>query len=360
MKFWKAIFVTMLTFTLCLMPISATHREHNNTQLQEDAEPTSTATDRVLRFLVMGCDRAAGLTDSIFIVTVNETAKQASVLQIPRDTYANYTDRDYKKLNGAKRALGENGVKTLLSEALGVPIDYFVVLDLSALRRVVDAVGGVDVEIPCEMSYTDEAQGLTVRLPKGLRHLTGEEAEQLVRYRSGYANADLGRLDAQKLFLRAFARSCRAMDFAALLRVTGIAVASVKTDLGIGEAIRLISVLRECDPDTTPMATLAGEAVQGNSGAWYYCLRRIDAWRMVNAYLMPDPPIAEDAFDTKRLFDRFDNEAFHKIYTAEIDENRPAEANETQERNNLNGRNDSGKASSPDGSGATGACARHF
>ena len=109
MKFWKAIFVTMLTFTLCLMPISATHREHNNTQLQEDAEPTSTATDRVLRFLVMGCDRAAGLTDSIFIVTVNETAKQASVLQIPRDTYANYTDRDYKKLNGAKRALGENG-----------------------------------------------------------------------------------------------------------------------------------------------------------------------------------------------------------------------------------------------------------
>ena len=174
MKFWKAIFVTMLTLTLCLMPISATHREHNNTQLQEDAEPTSTATDRVLRFLVMGCDRAAGLTDSIFIVTVNETAKQASVLQIPRDTYANYTDRDYKKLNGAKRALGENGVKTLLSEALGVPIDYFVVLDLSALRRVVDAVGGVDVEIPCEMSYTDEAQGLTVRLPKGLRHLTGE------------------------------------------------------------------------------------------------------------------------------------------------------------------------------------------
>ena len=316
MKLWKGIFVTMLTIALCLLPTAATHGENKSPQTAAQAEPAATDTDRVVRFLVMGRDRAAGLTDSIFIVTVNETARQASILQIPRDTYARYTDRDYKKLNGALNLLGENGVKSLLSEALGVSLDYFVVLDLSALRRVVDAVGGVDVEIPRDMEYTDEAQGLTVRLSKGYQHLGGAKAEQLVRYRAGYADADLGRLDAQKLFLRAFAKSCRALDFTSLLRVTCIAVGCLKTDLGIGEAIRLLSVLRECDPDQTPMATLAGEAVQGNSGAWYYCLRRADAHRMVNEYLMPTAPIDESAFDQNRLFDRFDNEAFHKIYTA--------------------------------------------
>ena len=316
MKLWKGFFVTILTIALCLLPTAATHGEIKNLQPQNPAEPVAADADRVIRLLVMGRDKAAGLTDSIFIVTVNETARRASVLQIPRDTYARYTDRDYKKLNGALGALGEKGVVQFLEGALGVELDYFVILDLSALRRVVDAVGGVDVEVPCDMEYTDEAQGLTVRLSKGAKHLNGAEAEQLVRYRSGYANADLGRLDAQKLFLRAFARACRAMDLTALLRVTGIAVSCLHTDLGIGEAIRLISVLRECDPDLTPMATLAGESVQGSSGAWYYSLRREAAWRMVNEYLMPTPPIVESAFDPNRLFDRFDHEAFHKIYTA--------------------------------------------
>ena len=65
------------------------------------AEPQPIATDRITRILVMGRDRAAGLTDSMMVVTLNETTMQASILQIPRDTYANYTDRDYKKINGA-------------------------------------------------------------------------------------------------------------------------------------------------------------------------------------------------------------------------------------------------------------------
>ena len=317
MKHRRIIIVILLTSCLCLLPITATHREPTEGQaFPKQAEPAVNAADRVVRFFVMGRDRAAGLTDSIFIVTVNETAKQASILQIPRDTYARYTEKDYKKLNGALNALGERGVCDLLSEAFGVPLDYFVVLELSALRRIVDAVGGVELQVPQDMFYTDEAQGLTVRLPKGQRRLCGAEAEQLVRYRSGYANADLGRLDAQKLFLRAFAKSCRSMDVVSLVRVAGIAIGSVRTDLGIGEAIRLVSVLRECDPEETPMATLAGEAVQGKSGAWYYVIRRADARQMINEYLMPPSPVDESSFDANRLFDRFDNEAFHKIYTA--------------------------------------------
>lgn len=316
MKLWKRIFIVMLALGLCLLPTS-TLQKGGKSIISTEAAPVAREGERVVRILVLGRDRAAGLTDSIFIVTVNKTAKQASVLQIPRDTYARYTDRDYKKLNGALNALGEDGVTSLLSRGLGVKLDAYVILDLKVLRRVVDAVGGVDVEIPQDMEYTDEAQGLTVQLKKGLRHLGGAEAEQLVRYRSGYANADLGRLDTQKLFLRALAVSCRSMDAKALAQVAMIALRSVRTNLGIGEAIGLLSALRECDPATTPMVTLAGEAVQGESGAWYYSLRCADARAMVNEYLMPPTPLFESSFDPDRLFDRFDNEAFHKIYTAD-------------------------------------------
>ncbi len=266
--------------------------------------------ERITRILVMGVDRAARLTDSIFIVTVNEAAREARILQIPRDTYANYTDRDYKKLNGALGVLGADGVKDMLSESLGVQIDRYVILDLSCLAGIVDAIGGVDVELKQDIYYTGD--GLDHALSAGRQHLDGQGAELLVRFRSGYPNADLGRLDAQKQFLAAFAQKCKSISFTEMLRVAWIALPRVQTDLGVHEIVRLASVLRECDAEHIPMATLAGEAVQGVSGAWYYSLCREKAARMVREYLLADA--AE--FDPKGLFDRADHPDFHKIYTA--------------------------------------------
>lgn len=272
--------------------------------------------DRITRILVLGVDRAAGLTDSIFVVTVNETQHEARILQIPRDTYANYTDRDYKKLNGALSVLSENGVKSWLSEAIGVRLDRFVILDLSCLAGVVDAIGGVDVEIPQDMHYANAEQGLDLSLSAGKQHLDGKGAELLVRFRSGYPDADLGRLDAQKLFLSAFAKRCKSITLSEMLDVAWIALPRVRTDLAVHEIVRLAAVLRECDAEHIPMATLSGEAVQGVSGAWYYSLNRAGACRMVNEYLMPTHPLGISQFDPKGLFDRPENPDFHKIYTA--------------------------------------------
>lgn len=277
--------------------------------------------ERITRFLVMGCDRAAKLTDSIFVVTLNETQAKASILQIPRDTYANYTDRDYRKLNGAMQVLGEQGIKETLGKALGVRLDYFVVLDLDCLCRVVDIIGGVDVEIPQDMSYTDPAQDLNIDLDRGMTHLDGNRAEEFVRYRSGYANADLGRLDAQKLFLRAFAKKCQSLTAGQFFQLTCSVLTDLRTDIGLPQAIRVASVLLKCNTDELPMQTLAGEAVQGKSGAWYYSVNRAGGCEMANAYLMPPTPLTVDDFDREGFFDRADNPDFHKIYTAPIGAN---------------------------------------
>lgn len=290
---------------------------------QADAEgedPTvdvdTVAGERITRFLVMGCDRAARLTDSIFVVTLNETQAKASILQIPRDTYANYTDRDYRKLNGAMQVLGEQGIKETLGKALGVYLDYFVVLDLDCLSRVVDVIGGVDVEIPQDMTYTDPAQDLNIDLDQGAAHLDGKHAEEFVRYRSGYANADLGRLDAQKLFLRAFAKKCQSLTAGQFFQLTCSVLTDLRTDIGLPQAIRVASVLLKCNADDLPMQTLAGEAAQGKSGAWYYCVNRAGGCEMANAYLMPPATINVADFDKDGFFDRADYPDFHKIYTA--------------------------------------------
>ena len=270
----------------------------------------------VLRFLVLGTDQAAGLTDSIFLVTLNKTEKNARILQIPRDTYANYTPKDYKKINGALHALGEQGLKQRLAEALGVPIHYFVVLDLSCMRRMVDAIGGVELCIPQDLEYSDPAQGLGIHLLAGTHHLDGAMAEHFVRYRAGYVNADLGRLDAQKLFLQAFAQKCRSLTVAQLLRVTSVALTMLQTDLSLPEAMQAALLLRACDADSIPMATLCGQAAQGSSGAWYYVVNREGACRSVNEYLLPAQRLELCEFDRNGFFDRPDFEAFHKIYLA--------------------------------------------
>ena len=310
----------LLIFCAAMLPI-VTLFSHRTDVSMGVAESFATETQaevsdppRVTRFLVMGVDRAARLTDSIFLVALNETENNARILQIPRDTYANYTDRDYKKINGALQQLGEVGVKELLSQALGVKIHYFVTLDLSALSSIVDAIGGVEVDVPQDMTYSDPAQGLEIRLSKGLNRLDGRGAEHFVRYRSGYVNADLGRLDAQKLFLQAFAKKCCSLTATQMLHVTCLALTRLQTDIGLPEAIRTVSALRSCDTDNIPMATLAGQAVQGTSGAWYYAVNREGAQMQVKEYLFPEQPTDNTKFDPNGLFDRTENDEFHKIY----------------------------------------------
>ncbi len=283
-------------------------------EVASDIPVDAAAGDRITRFLVLGCDRAAGLTDSMFIVSINETENEAAVLQIPRDTYANYTDRDYKKINGALAVLGEHELKATLGTALGVKLDYFVILDLDCLRRAVDAIGGVDVTVPQNLSYTDPSQGLVIDIPAGERHLNGTDAEKFVRYRAGYADADLGRLDAQKLFLRALAQKCQALTAPQLLRLTISLLTDLRTDVDLPSAIRIVAALRRCNAETFPMATLAGQAVQGRSGAWYYAVNRAEAIRQVNTYLWPntEPPV----FDPDSWFDRTDHADFHNVYIA--------------------------------------------
>ncbi len=274
----------------------------------------TTEKDPVRRFLIFGCDKAAALTDSVFLVARNGKTGEIRVLQIPRDTYAAYTEGSYRKINGALRALGNEACKAFFSRALGVRIDWFAAMDLECVSVLVDAVGGVDLDVPMDMDYSDPAQGLEIHIPKGRQHLDGAGAESFIRFRSGYANADLGRMDAQKAFLRAFAEKCANLNAAAFFRMFLLSVPHMRTDLPVPEAVRISRGLKDCDFSAIPMETAAGEAVRGKSGAWYYVLNRKGACSAVNRLLMPPEPVAEAKFDPDRVFDRPADADFHRIY----------------------------------------------
>ena len=306
----------MLALLAMLLLTGCALRPEQRDPVQAAVGDGSAAADRTdgeaVHLLLLGCDRAAALADSILLVRVTPKSGDVRVLQLPRDTYAAYTEKDYRKLNGIYNTLGSAGAKEWLSGALGVQIDCVAVYDLDCVRRAVDAVGGVELEIPISMSYSDPAQGLEIRLPAGTHRLTGEEAEQFIRFRAGYADADLGRLDAQKRFLEAFLHAAHALPVKDLIRACLEILPCVQTDLPTGDAIRLTVALWRAQNPTFSARTAPGEAAKGVSGAWYYVLRREQTeqalawWSGRQNY----------EFDPERLFDRPSHPEFHRIYTA--------------------------------------------
>ena len=272
--------------------------------------------DPVKRFLIFGCDESGALTDTILLAARNAKTGELRVLQIPRDTYAEYTAGSYRKLNGALRALGSEKCKAFFSRALGVRIHWFASLDLKCVPLLVDAIGGVDLEIPMDMDYSDPAQGLEIHIKQGWQHLNGQDALSYIRYRSGYVTADLGRMQAQQCFLRAFAEKCQTLSAATFMKMFFIATPHMKTDLPIHEAIALSQGFGKFGVENLTFETVPGRAIKGKSGAWYFVLSREGTRKAVNGILMPQTPVSIENFDPDLVFDREEDSDFHRIYSS--------------------------------------------
>ena len=270
-------------------------------------------------FLLLGRDRASGLTDVIMIASIDTSSKSVTVVQIPRDTYARYTDGSYKKLNGAMSSLGGAAeMCKMLSRAMCVDIEGYCVFDLDALVKVVDAIGGVEIDLPFDMDYDDPYQGLSIHLDAGRQTLDGRAAEQFVRYRAGYVRGDLGRMDAQKLFISAFIKKVtETVSPAALIRIIGTVIGDVRTNLGIVDITRLAVTALGVKAENMTMVTMAGNDIRlGSRGAWYYVISKSAAVKVLNEFLGAD--VSADEFDRDGLFLNPSNHEFAAIYNSDL------------------------------------------
>ena len=279
------------------------------------AEEVSESEDVRFNVLVLGKDGASGLCDMIMLVSYNMSERRVGIVQIPRDTYAEYTEASYKKINGAVNSLGgERELCNFLSDALCVRIDKYVTFDLDAVGEVVDLLGGVEVDVPFDMSYNDPTQGLSIQLKKGKTVLDGEKAQQFVRYRSGYAEGDLGRMDAQKIFLAAFVSKLKSTSSLFSIKEIFTAIRDdVSTDISMSDIVILAAQAFSIPSDSVTFVTLAGEgAVAKTSGASYYVISRSAAIEIVNEVL--GGYADEESFDRDGLFLNDKYQSFSDIY----------------------------------------------
>ena len=196
--------------------LPADFEQEGGTELQDKVVGERRSKD-FYTILVVGTDTSSNSTDTIMLVSYDVTNQNAAVMSIPRDTLVNtFGTGRYTRINSVYAAYGrgEAGMTALtneVSELVGFMPDYKVFINWELVGQMVDAIGGVEYDVPFHMEYDDPYQNLHIYLKKGLQVLDGEKAMQLVRWRknnagvsSGGGNgSDLTRLQVQQGFLKA-------------------------------------------------------------------------------------------------------------------------------------------------------------
>lgn len=197
--------------------------------------------------------QGAELTDSIMVLSMDPATKTGYMLSIPRDLYIKIPDNGYGKINEVYRDGGMDMLEQIITDKLGLEINYSTVVNYTSVREMVNALGGIDVTIKSsdERGLYDPnispVDGGPLQLGNGPQHLDGQEALNLTRARGsaygsyGFPRADLTRIDHQKQVFAAIKE--KASDWKVVLnprkngQLFNAAANNLKTDLEVGEAL---------------------------------------------------------------------------------------------------------------------------
>jgi LCP family protein required for cell wall assembly len=198
--------------------------------------------------LLVGTDVGGGNTDVIASVRVDGPVTR--ITQVPRDSYIEAEGYGPNKINALYAIGGLDLLKRELSRKLGRPITHHVMVNLGAVRRMADALGGIEVNVPKRLYYTDRSQGLYIDLQPGLQTLKGRELEGFLRFRHDEMG-DIGRLERQQLAWQAlFRKLTRPEHLVRLPALLAAAGKDIKTDLGPMELGGLITAMGTTELDT--------------------------------------------------------------------------------------------------------------
>ncbi len=223
-----------------------------------------------VNILLMGLDQDKIRADVVMVVSLDPEMEQINVLSLPRDTRVQYSTNRYDKLNHAMGYKNpEETIIRLVKQVTGMPIHYYCEVDFKGVKNIVDILGGVDFEVPCNMNYDDPVQNLHIHLKKGMQHLDGQKAHDMLRFRhnndmtaSGlYALGDEGRIDTTQKFLKAlFEQKLKPEYLMKAPRLIDEIYDHVNTNFSLADATGYVKLLKKLNGDSLQTYTLPGEA----------------------------------------------------------------------------------------------------
>ncbi len=187
-------------------------------------------------------------SDVLMVVSLDLANQRVGIYSIPRDTRVLLPRRrNYSKINEAHAAGGVDLTKETVEEFLGIPIDYHVVIKQEAVSSIVDALGGLELDVAKDMNYDDDWGQLHIHLQEGRRILNGSQVVGFMRFRHD-AEGDLGRIRRQQQVIQTLA--ARAKDPSVVLKADGVITAireHVETNLRPEQQLALAHLFHRLD-----------------------------------------------------------------------------------------------------------------
>jgi polyisoprenyl-teichoic acid--peptidoglycan teichoic acid transferase len=197
--------------------------------------------------------------DTLMLVTFDPTRQHVGLLSVPRDIRMTIPELGETKIN-ATYAFGGPGLTIrAVEDLLGVPVHYYVKLGPQSFARIIDALGGIEIDVEKDMQYTDTWAGLYINLKQGLQLLSGEQAMHYIRWRSD-EQGDLGRVQRQQKVLLAVLKKLHSRN--ARVHAPKLLAAFAKrteTNLNLSELMTLGLFATELGFDDIHTATVPGE-----------------------------------------------------------------------------------------------------
>lgn len=245
---------------------------------------TESEDDKAVNIAVFGTDEDGFRSDVNIVVNYTPKTGEVHLISVPRDTRVTMTDEMIRyleekgkyvpdktgvygqcKLTEVHAYAGEGNriafSVAMLEDFLDIQIDYYVKVNLEAFRELVDAVGGVEFNVEDRLYYSDPVQGLYIDLYPGEQLLDGKKAEMLVRFREGYAQKDLKRIQVQQDFMKAFMEQVTQNE--TLLKnmndIIKLALEYTETDMPLSKALHYAKYISKLDVSSVTMDTIPGE-----------------------------------------------------------------------------------------------------
>lgn len=256
-------------------------------KLTPEVQTTDTINAKDVEYiLVCGIDDDAedasrsgvGRTDLIMLVCYDRKDGAMSILQIPRDTYVGeeVPTGSTGKINGvyshgADTKSRISNLAKVINDQFKLPIDHYVTIDMQHFREIINVLGGIQMYVPWDVPYFDEAGNQIGVIAEGDQLINGSQAEIIVRSRKGYAQGDIKRLQTQQYFFAALFRTMKTFPMSDIIKVAPGFINYFNTDYKVSELVNLMSAMQKMDSAKIGFTRCPGGGlgkVNGHSGMY--------------------------------------------------------------------------------------------
>lgn len=261
--------------------------ETESEQPTQTAEPTEDVkykpVDDIEYILLFGLAEY-NLADTIWIAVINKTDNTVNILSIPRDTYLRYSDRnnpEHWKINSYYNNYKDDiWIKTddstssmnllgACEKLLNIDMDHYVRVSYDTIERIVDAMGGIEYDVPFDMHYYDYTEGheLFIEIDEGYQVLDGENVVKFLRFRQGDGYeyiSDIARIERQHKMINAILK--KALTLSNISSVIDVAKNNIRTNISKDKLTSLITFSLSLNTDKISYYTLKGEEKMVDTG----------------------------------------------------------------------------------------------